>query len=96
MNVKELTRGEKDMFILGMIAAQVNTSQFTVGEKKKKGVEEERKVDRMRSFMFNQRQLCRFGFFYLFDLTIKTFTRIKRHFKENGAVPRKMEAGIND
>ena len=93
MNVAQLTRGEKDILLLGMICAHINTSSTTVRQKKKKGTNVERKQTRMRDFMYEQRRLCRFGFFYLFDTSLGTFTTLKKHYLEHGLIPRTLKAG---
>lgn len=94
MNMAELTRSEKDILLLGMICAHINTSATTVSQKRKKGTNLERKLTRMRDLTYEQRRLCRFGFFYLFDTSLGTFTALKKHYLENGLIPRKLSAGI--
>jgi hypothetical protein len=67
-----------------------------VSQKRKKGSNVERKQTRMRDFYFEQRQLCRFGFIFLFNTSLRVFTALKKHYLENGITPRARKSGKHE
>lgn len=86
----ELTRGEKDILILSMICSHVNRSEMTMRQRQKN---EPRQRSRMREFMFEDKRVCRFGFIYLFDTSLRTFNTLKKHYEQHGLVPRTLKSG---
>jgi hypothetical protein len=83
----ELSRAEKDVLLLGMIASHLNTSKLTQRSHQKN---EDRKNTRMSGFFFETKPLCREGFLYLYDISKGTLDTLRSHYLENGVVPRTM------
>lgn len=91
LNLAELTRSEKDVLLLGIICTSINAGPETMRGGGKKNVSRDK--TRIRQFHFEHHQLCRDGFCFLFEVSRQTLTNLKKHYLENGFVPRKIKSG---
>ncbi|KAI0237073.1 hypothetical protein LSAT2_012447 [Lamellibrachia satsuma] len=90
LNIMEMTPSEKDLVLLGVISCSINTADTTLS---KTQPATERKKNRIRAFSYAHRRICRDTFLYLFNMSNNHLNAVKKHFKENGLVPRKKKSG---
>jgi hypothetical protein len=91
IDMAELSRSEKDMLLIGIIATHLNAGEMTASSHK---VQKERERSRIRELHYLDKPLCFYGFLYVLDLSKSTFTSLKSHFLANGLAPRKIKSGI--
>ena len=88
--MKELTNAEKDLVLLGMICSSINATPMTLTEKQNNNW---RKASRMRWYYYEHRRICRDTFLFLMDISRDKLTNLKKHYLENGLVPRRKKSG---
>ncbi|XP_041366722.1 uncharacterized protein LOC121381470 [Gigantopelta aegis] len=91
MNIQEMTPFEKDLLLLGMVSMAINDSKMT--DRSKKKTQTERALTRIRWFFMGHKRICRDTWIYLMETSRDTLTKIKRHYEENGLVPRVKKSG---
>ncbi len=91
--MKDMLPAEKDLVLLGIISCSVNQAETTLSKTQKVT---ERKKSRMRGFFYEHRRICLHAFLYLFDMSQNHLHAIRKHFKQNGLVPRKKKSGKLD
>ncbi|XP_072015693.1 uncharacterized protein [Amphiura filiformis] len=88
-SMNEMTRGEQEMYILGMIRALTNKSSKTVRSKQKN-------MDRKRNhtkFLVEGCQVCRVTFCFMYRMSKKKLTNLQKWYKTNRMTPYLRKAG---
>lgn len=84
LTLREMTKSEKYMFILGKLHAVIRTGSTEHARQKKAGKRKRATCE----YSFDHRAVCKEGFLFLHDLGAKQLKNLQRHLKENGPVPR--------
>ena len=87
----EMTSEEKDMYLLGVVSCSLNNSPLTLSTNLKN---DGRVKNRLRSFYYGYRRICKETFLFLYDISRNKLTRVSDHFSSFGCVPRKKLAGM--
>jgi len=79
-NIAELSKGEHDMYLMGIMMASLANPRATSKHK-------ERQRNRNK-YIFQGKEICQEAFLYLENVTIYQLKSIRKHVIDNGVVPR--------
>ena len=85
LNMKELTKTERDMFLMGKLQLLIRDPSTVSHARSSKAVKKQRLT---ASYAFNHRTVCHQAFCFFHDIGDFTLRALKKHIVDSGPIPR--------